>query len=137
MPGLTPTPAEISLRRASLALITLGLLDVLPGLVLLCAQPFSYGRQRPAGEQLAALAGISLALVSLPLGAVILAGGIALLQRRARIFGVISATVALLPLSCWFVAGIPVGIWAMSVLARDDVRELFDDPGPVPTRLAR
>ncbi|TQS40403.1 hypothetical protein [Cryptosporangium phraense] len=135
MSGMSPTAAEVSLRRVSLALITLGLLDLLPALVLVCAEPFSYGRVGPerargVWEQLAALGSTAFAVMSLPLGAVILAGGIALLQRRARIFGVISANVAIVPLSCMFVASIPIGIWTMTVLARDDVRALFEQPGP-------
>ncbi len=53
-------------------------------------------------------------------------GGVQLIRGRTRNLAVVGAIVALVPLtSCCFLAGIPLGIWALVVLRRPDVRAWF------------
>src|SRR4051794_25506937 len=105
----------------AIALIAVGGLDLLLGLVTCCGRiaaglrgssTVSDDPARAAGYATYAVLGS----LSLAVGALVLAGGIALLQRRSRSLGVAAAIAALLPISCCFLAGIPVGIWALIVL---------------------
>ncbi len=53
-------------------------------------------------------------------------GGVQLIRGRTRNLAAVGAIVALVPLtSCCFLAGIPLGVWALAVLRRPDVRAWF------------
>jgi len=86
-----------------------------------------------------------LALVSVPL---LFAGAIQMLRRRTYLLCVAAALVAVLPWSPAWLAGLPVGIWALRVLSRREVILAFlqesngavavphcDPPAPVAGKL--
>ncbi len=60
-------------------------------------------------------------------GLVILFGGIQMIRAKSRGLGMTAAILAMIPCfaSCGCVLGIPVGIWALVVLGRPDVKAAF------------
>jgi hypothetical protein len=65
-------------------------------------------------------------IVCLVLSPATVMGGIQMARGRTRGFALFGAIVAMVPLSsCCFLAGIPVGIWALMVLRRPDVQAWF------------
>jgi hypothetical protein len=65
------------------------------------------------------------AVIGLPLGVIQVAGGIQLARRRTWAVAVVGAIMALVPCSCGFVVGLPIGIWALVVLFNPAVRAAF------------
>lgn len=65
------------------------------------------------------------AVVGFPLGLIQTAGGIQLARRRTWAVAVVGAIMALVPCSCGFVVGLPIGIWALVVLFNPAVRAAF------------
>ena len=112
----------------------LGPLDLAIGLLTSCSRVLSAAANQGqtsavASDDPAELAGylayVTFSLLSIVVGALVLTAGIRLSRRRGRGLGVTAAIAALLPISCLFVLGIPIGIWALVTLRRDDVRALL------------
>lgn len=82
------------------------------------------GRDAAPAMQLCGAAFVS--LVYLP----VFLGGLKLQQGRGRGLGMTAAVMALLPCSAAFLVGLPVGIWAMMVLGRPDVKQALEPPPP-------
>jgi hypothetical protein len=64
--------------------------------------------------------------VGTALGIIVLAGGVQLARRRTYPLAVLGAVAAMLPCSCGFVLGLPIGIWALVVLWNPQVRAAFE-----------
>lgn len=72
----------------------------------------------------------SIALISLLLAPVIVYGAVQLMQGRKPGLARIASILAIVPLtSCCFVVGAPFGIWAMIVLSKPEIKELFRHQG--------
>lgn len=63
--------------------------------------------------------------IGVPLGVIQTAGGIQLARRRTWPVAVVGAIMALVPCTCGFVVGLPIGIWALVVLFNPAVRAAF------------
>lgn len=131
-----PQSGRERVQPPAIALIVIGGLDLLTGLVLAVAGVTSLARDtsRSGTEVNVVRAGfltvqIGIPLVCLAIGAAVLLGGVALLRGRSRRAGTVAAVLALVPVSCCFPAGVGVGIWALVVLTRDDVRDAFAERG--------
>lgn len=68
---------------------------------------------------------VALALSMLLLSIVALAGAVCLLLARNRTLAVTGAILSLIPTHIGWLLGLPSGIWALRVLSRHDVRDLF------------
>jgi hypothetical protein len=66
------------------------------------------------------------AFVSLIWAIVVLAGGLKMKSLSGRGSALTAAIVALLPCNALCLLGLPVGIWAIMTLNRDDVKAAFD-----------
>jgi hypothetical protein len=116
----------------AITLTALGGFNMLLGLLTCCARlansnvDVTGDAARTAGR----LAYVITGSLSLIIGALVLVGGLSLLQRRSRSLGLMAAILAMVPLSCCFLAGIPIGIWALVVLARDDVKAILSGEPP-------
>lgn len=71
-----------------------------------------------------------LALLSLIIAPVIIYGAIQMMKGRKFGLARASAILAIIPLtSCCFLIGIPIGIWALIVLSKPDVKSFFQNGG--------
>lgn len=69
-------------------------------------------------------------ILCLVLAPATISGGAQLIRGRTRGLVMLGTIAAIVPLSsCCFLAGIPVGIWALIVVRRPDVRAWFDRGG--------
>ena len=67
-----------------------------------------------------------IALISLLLAPVIIYGAVQMMNGRKAGLSKIASVLAIIPLtSCCFIVGAPFGIWALIVLAKPEVKELF------------
>ena len=67
-----------------------------------------------------------IALISLLLAPVIIYGAVQMMNGRKAGLSKIASILAIIPLtSCCFIVGAPFGIWALIVLAKPEVKELF------------
>ncbi|GAA3396458.1 hypothetical protein [Cryptosporangium minutisporangium] len=135
MSDISPSPARTTVRQVAIGLVVVGALNLVLGLLACCGRVARLGQNDTStlssdAETAGYLTYVVLALLSFPLGAVTLAAGIALLQGKSRTFGVVGAVAAVIPLSCCFLVGIPVGVWALIVLNREDVKALFAGSPP-------
>jgi hypothetical protein len=62
---------------------------------------------------------------SLVIGVVVLVGAARMRSLRSYEFAVIACIAAMLPCSPSFVIGLPLGLWALMVLRRPDVKAAF------------
>jgi len=77
------------------------------------------------------LFGYGIGALSLVVSPVIVAGGVAMLRGRSLKLARSAAILALLPVtSCCWVAGLPIGIWALIVLKKPEVAAFFQQSGP-------
>lgn len=59
-----------------------------------------------------------------------IAGGMQMIRGKTYRLAMVGAIIALIPVSsCCFVAGVPLGIWALIVLRRPEVKAWFDSGG--------
>ena len=136
------------LTGSGTALLIVGLLNALTSLVLLISGMLRFtvmGEQLPADEAerlgflIATVLTYGFALVSLLLSPIVIYSSIKMLKGKSSLARV-SAFIVLLPFSsCCFVIGVPIGIWVLAVLAKDDTKaflsgELIDVP-PAPPSL--
>jgi hypothetical protein len=55
----------------------------------------------------------------------VLAGGLSILLKRFYPLAIAASIVAMMPVAPCFVLGLPGGVWALIVLHREDVRQMF------------
>ncbi|TQS40492.1 hypothetical protein [Cryptosporangium phraense] len=107
--------------RAGLALIAVGVLNLVFVVVACCGVIGHLDSGYPGSSDLrdfGRLIYLGLAAGAFPIGVLIVVCGALLRTQRARLAGRIGAVAAMLPLSCGFVVGIPVGIWVLRTLDR-------------------
>ena len=69
--------------------------------------------------------GAASAVLGLILGMVILLGAVQMKNLKSYTFAMISSVVAMLPFTCCCVIGLPIGIWALIVLMKPEVKAVF------------
>ncbi len=134
----TAVPVDDADRRAARAMVTApaiglvlaGAVNLIPLFVLLVGavmQMRSLG-QIDGGISVWMFPGCSMTLIHLPVAGLLILGGINM--RRFQTFGlaVMAAIVALIPCHAGFVIGLPVGIWALMILAKPEVKRAFRGP---------
>ena len=133
-PGtMAASPQEYALGRVSgpaTALIVAGALYLVGslgalfiGIVAPLAEP---GPGMPREQVvLGAAIWLVIGVVGLVLGVVILVGGVKMRRLRSYGLALTSAILALLPVTCCCMGGLPIGIWALVVLSDIHVRGAF------------
>jgi tRNA A-37 threonylcarbamoyl transferase component Bud32 len=114
-------PAE-RVRGPALALLVTGLLTTVPATaaVLVFLLPFSEVEKLEKDI-------LPLALVGIPAGALIMNGAMHLRRLRSRAWAMVAAILALLPCGLGWLFGLPVGLWALAVLAEPEVKTAFGE----------
>ncbi len=85
------------------------------------------------GFYVGTFAGYGSGLLALVVAPVIIYGAIQMMKGKKYGFAKASAILAIIPFtSCCFLIGIPIGIWALTVLSKSDVKALFRGENPSP-----
>ncbi len=120
-------------------LIVAGVMSGLSGLaqLLMASRQSMYGTGPPyyideayrAGYRMGYIAALVVAFLSLVLAPVIIYGASRMLKLTGYKLSRAAAVLALIPCtSCCFLVGIPMGIWALIVLNKPEIRQAFDQP---------
>ncbi len=118
--------AKEAVTAPGIALIVVGALGTFVALanlgLILAGFGFNAGGQNAPGFQTSYFIG---AIVPVFWGIVVTAGGFSLMRLKARGSAMTAAIVALVPCNlCWPV-GLPIGIWALIVMGKPDVKSCF------------
>lgn len=129
---------EGRLKAPAIGLIAVGTFNAISGLVLIFGtllrlvrpQRIEFGSEE---ERLGYLvSGVVLPLlgfITLALAPLIVYGAIQMLKARRYGMARLAAILSLIPVSsCCFVLGIPIGIWALVVLHKPEVKAAFESP---------
>ncbi len=124
------------LQLPAIALIIVGTLNALSGLVLILGRvvsvvkgrdPVITDEDRRLGYMFAGIFFPIVSLISIAAAPVIIFGGVQMLKQRRYSLAVWAAILALIPLtSVCCIPGIPIGIWALIVLRHPEVRAGFE-----------
>ncbi|GAA4206850.1 hypothetical protein [Actinocatenispora rupis] len=112
---------------AAIGLIIAGAVSFVSGAIWMAAGLSVINDEANKGTQLGGSDAVAYMMVLSPVLSVFLApatiiGGVQMLRRRTRNLAVLGAIFAVVPFTgCCFLAGIPVGIWALLTLRRPDV----------------
>ena len=123
-------PPAIGLIAVGILNGVLGLVTLLSGLLRLTGLLDQGGLPASEAERTGYIIGTAfgygIAFLGLVAAPVIITGGLRMLNGRSYKFARASAILSVIPLiSCCFIVGIPVGIWALMVLNQPDVRAFF------------
>lgn len=142
-PSVDPEQVRSEVKGAALSLIVVGALGLLT--TCCCGFPWSVnpflqdlevvpidwaegmyrsGPPRP-GSFLQAFGGGCGNLLGLILNGMILYGGLQMRSLKNFSFARSAAIAALIPIQCCFIASVPVGIWALMILSRPEVKNAF------------
>jgi uncharacterized Tic20 family protein len=120
----------IGLIIAGVLNFALGLLTVLSGLLRLTGiiqndKPPTDEAEK-IGYFIGTFGGYTVAVLSLIIAPIIVYGAIQMMNGRKYRLAKTSAILAVIPLiSCCFIVGIPLGIWALVVLSQPEVKAFF------------
>jgi len=133
--GVDVEEARARVAGPAIGLIVVAGIDILIGLLGLLgnllhvgmgASQGAAGGQAAAIQMLSGVVGLVMYLVVLIVAVVILIGALKMRRLESHGFAVASAILALIPcISCCFLAGIPIGIWALVVLLKPEVKDAF------------
>jgi predicted cobalt transporter CbtA len=130
--------ASRQVKAPAVVMIVYGILSEIAGLFITYAaiksrlttnmpSPPTDGDER-LGYYLGAVVVFGIGFLSIAAAPFIVYGALQMLNGRKYIMARYAALATLLPLSsCLFIVGFPIGAWAMTVLARPDVKASFDD----------
>lgn len=123
----------------SMGVIVAGVMSGLSGLaqLLMASRRSMYGigafygadESYRVGYRMGYITALVAAFLSLILAPVIIYGGLRMMKLANFKLSRAAAVLALVPCtSCCFVVGIPLGIWALIVLNKPEIRQAFDQP---------
>jgi hypothetical protein len=130
------------LRAPAIGLIITGSLNGITGLLAILSGLFRLtgiaGKETLPADQaekmgfmIGTVGSYIVSLLSLLLAPVIIYGAVRMMQGKKPGLAKIAAILAIIPVtSCCFLIGIPMGIWSLVVLAKPEVKALFDRPEP-------
>lgn len=109
----------------------LGLLTVLSGLLrltgIISEDKIPTNEVEKIGYLVGTFGGYAIAFIGLIVAPIIIYGAIQMMNGKSYKLAKTSAILAIIPLiSCCFVVGIPVGIWALVVLNKSEVKAFFN-----------
>ncbi len=123
------------LKVPAIGLIVTGIINFLWGILSVIANIYLFATKQSHfanplqnnAEQLGVFIGIAITVLSLAVSPIIIYGAIQMLKGNKYGLAKISAILAIVPLtSCCFLAGIPLGIWALVVLNQPDMEMIFN-----------
>ena len=124
------------LQLPAIALIIVGALNAMSGLLLILGRLVSLVKgpervitdeDRRLGYMVAGIFFPIVSLISIAASPIIIFGGIQMLRARRYSIALWAAILALIPLtSVCCIPGIPIGIWALTVLRHPEVRASFE-----------
>jgi predicted Zn finger-like uncharacterized protein len=121
--------AESAVSVPAIILIVLGILGLVYGLINIVVVvtgmggPGPFGQPKNGAEQVGRMVGSVLPIIW---GAIVTLGGFKMKSLSGRGSAMLGAIFAMLPCSPCCLLGLPIGIWAVVVLNRDDVKRAFD-----------
>lgn len=126
------------LKAPAIGLIVIGALNGVTGLLTLLGgavrltgilgpESLPADEAEKTGFLIGTAFGYGVALLSLAAAPVIIYGALKMLRGNSYALARTSAILAIVPLvSCCFIIGIPLGVWALMVLNQPDVRAFFE-----------
>jgi predicted Zn finger-like uncharacterized protein len=119
--------ASAAAKGPGIALVVTGILGLLIGLFYVIQAIVGHPLLDPRAQQQAQEPVFlwAFALVSLIWGAVVTLGGVKFMQLNSRGSVMVACIFAMLPCNPCCLAGLPIGIWGLVVLARPDVKRAF------------
>lgn len=108
----------------------LGLMTLASGLLRLVGAidtgPGPMNGAERTGYLIGTFAGYAVGGISLLLAPMVIFGGIKMMKGQKLGLARAASVIAMLPIaSCCFIAGLPIGIWALIVLSKPDVKAFF------------
>jgi hypothetical protein len=79
----------------------------------------------PANPMQFMFQGLGSLIVGLCWGGLVIAGGISIIRRKIYPLAMTGSIVGMVPCNCCCVLGLPIGIWALVVLAKPEVKDAF------------
>jgi uncharacterized membrane protein YphA (DoxX/SURF4 family) len=126
------------LRAPAIALISLGALNVLSGVILILGrlvrlvqgtEPVITDDARRLGYELSGIYFPIVSLISIAVAPIIIFGSIRMMRAQNYPVAILAAILAMIPLSSvCCILGFPLGLWALIVLRDPDVRKAFQSP---------
>jgi len=118
--------AEAAAKGPGIALLIVGILGLLIGGVYLVQAISGHTLVNPGHQDEPPRAALWVgAVITLIWGAVVTLGGVKMMQLQSRSSVMVASIFAMLPCNPCCLAGLPIGIWALVVLARPDVKDAF------------
>lgn len=131
-PNTNPALPAQKVRAPATALIVLGVLYGLGATWNIVAYVFDIRMgnqeqmsQMPGFVEFMQKFGMVLGLVGEVMAVLIILGALNMRRLKSRGFAMTGAILAMLPISCCCVAGLPIGVWAMVVMLKPDVAAAF------------
>jgi hypothetical protein len=130
------------LRAPAIGLIIAGSLSGVTGLLALLGGLFRLSgiggkealpadQAEKVGFMIGTVGTYVVALLSVVLAPIVIYGAVQMMQGKKHGLAKISAILSIIPVtSCCFLIGIPMGIWSLIVLAKPEVKAVFDGTGP-------
>lgn len=138
-PNLNPNPNYVSslIQPPAIALIVTGAINGLLGLVGLLSgiaqfinptrRPFFRSEAEQAGYYIGQYGVVIVAVLTILASPFVIVGAVKMLKTQSLEWAKASAILAVIPFtSCCCLLGIPVGIWALVVLAKPEVKAFFN-----------
>ncbi len=130
--GANPAAA---VKLPAILLMCVGGLYVLAGLLLLGGNVATVALSgKPVGKadsytEAQLCYGVIGGALTMVFGAPVLSGAIMMKMRRSYFLAMAGAIRAMLPCSCCFIIGLPLGMWALVVLLKPEVKAGFQQSG--------
>ncbi len=119
--------AAAAVMAPAIALLIIGILGILYGLANVAVVLTGFGVAPAQQNKPGFMTGMYIgAFVSLIWGIVVTLGGVKTMTLKSRGSAMTGAIFALLPCNPCCLAGLPIGIWALVVMNRSDVKDAFD-----------
>jgi LSD1 subclass zinc finger protein len=119
--------AQSAALAPAIVLIVLGSIGIVVAFLYLLVVAVSPGPNGPGPQNVAAfrLGQIAAVVLAFCWAGIVLSGAIQMKNKRSYGYAVTAAVVAMLPCNLACLGGLPIGIWALVVLCRQDVKDEF------------
>lgn len=123
---MNPQEAQQAVQWPALGLIVSGVLGIVASLMLLvmAAMGTEVGPRQPGWAEGPAI-GIASNVLGLVIAALVVYGGLQLKSLSSWGWALAGTILAMLPCQCGCLLGLPIGIWALIVLLKPEVKQVF------------